>query len=102
MKSMLNVLENIYASKTENEKLSYHSLTNSLLQGIKPKIYKPLMERQRCGKLLEAFKIQFMYTTILFTEGLEDRIQHFIKKRRLIVTEDEQKSSSRMEEMEES
>lgn len=44
LKEMLSELEKLNDVKIENQ-------LKSLVQGIEPKIYLPLMKRQKCGKL---------------------------------------------------
>jgi hypothetical protein len=47
---MRNMLKNLEMLDNENNHLNYQS--DGLLQGVEPKIYQPLMHRQKCGKKL--------------------------------------------------
>ncbi|XP_078284567.1 tRNA pseudouridine(38/39) synthase [Rhinoraja longicauda] len=47
----------------------FTDLSQSLLEGVRPRKYKPLMERQRC-------------------EGLESRIRHYVKRGRITLPEE--------------
>ncbi|XP_058790728.1 tRNA pseudouridine(38/39) synthase [Phymastichus coffea] len=60
IKNMLQDLQELTDEKNTN--IKYQS--NCLLQGVESKVYKPLLERETC-------------------ESLEDRIEHYAKKRRL-------------------
>ncbi|XP_011499598.1 PREDICTED: tRNA pseudouridine(38/39) synthase [Ceratosolen solmsi marchali] len=62
-RSMLTNLETLLDDKS----VSLNFQTDCLMQGVKRKIYQPLMQRQRC-------------------ESLEKRIEHYAKKRRLAKT----------------
>lgn len=59
LKDILNQIANLRAEKDFN-----FDVSETLIQGVKSKIYKPLMERQTC-------------------ESLESRLQHYAKKRKL-------------------
>ncbi|KAK3921401.1 tRNA pseudouridine(38/39) synthase [Frankliniella fusca] len=71
---LMDMLNQISSLKTEG--ISNFDTSQALLQGVKSKIYKPLLERQTC-------------------ESLESRIQHYSKRRRLDDCNDE--STSRAE-----
>uniref|UniRef100_U5EYI7 Putative pseudouridylate synthase n=1 Tax=Corethrella appendiculata TaxID=1370023 RepID=U5EYI7_9DIPT len=74
MREMLNSLNEIYVEKFPNSS-KIDNNANVLLQGVKSKDYQKLMSRKKC-------------------ESLENRIEHFSKKRRIQVndncTEDKQ------------
>lgn len=61
LKDMLLQISNLKKNESKTSDLS-----ESLLQGVKSKIYKPIMERQMC-------------------ESLENRLQHYAKRRKLDV-----------------
>lgn len=52
---------------------TFTDLSQSLLEGVRPRKYKPLMERQRC-------------------EGLESRILHYVKRGRITLPEEMRKT----------
>nr|CAG4651076.1 EOG090X083V [Simocephalus serrulatus]SVE94307.1 EOG090X083V [Simocephalus serrulatus] len=66
LKEMLSELEKLSDVKIENQ-------LKSLVQGIEPKIYLPLMKRQKC-------------------ESLEKRIEHYAKRKRIEIIETDETS----------
>nr|CAG4650246.1 EOG090X083V [Sida crystallina] len=65
LKEILEELEKLTGSKIENQ-------YQCLIQGVDPKVYTPLMKRAKCGKAS-------------FDESLEERIQHYAKRKRIEV-----------------
>lgn len=85
LKDILHEISNL---KTHQGSTS--DLSEALLQGVKSKIYKPLMERQTCGesKKFNLFVFSDIRSNItikssVFTESLESRLEHYAKKRKL-------------------
>lgn len=52
MKMMLEELEGEYKKGEYDSNKLYSSLTSCLLQGVKSKVYNPLMERPKCGEYI--------------------------------------------------
>ncbi|KAF2884103.1 hypothetical protein ILUMI_22071 [Ignelater luminosus] len=71
---MLHDVEAIHNSLKSN-KIEKPNNINYLLSGVKSKNYIPLMKRQKC-------------------ESLEDRIEHYVKKKKLEISEEAIKSSN--------
>lgn len=72
---LTDVLQQISKLKAKD---SNFDASEALLQGVKSKIYKPLLERQTC-------------------ESLESRLQHYAKKRRLDDCKSESKPTAKIE-----
>ena len=84
IREMLKVLEGIQENELK-EPLN-HRHADVLQEGVKSRQYQPLMQRTRCGKfdlILSKSNIRPSTYPISFAESLENRIQHYAKKRRI-------------------
>lgn len=89
IKEMLKVLESVLENQLRQNPIYQH--VNALQEGVKAKQYQPLMSRIKCGTILQTkfdqdiclneFLIWFF--TISIAESLENRIEHYAKKRRI-------------------
>nr|CAD7588219.1 unnamed protein product [Timema genevievae] len=76
--------------------------TSCLLQGVRSKVYQPLLKRPTCGELEsgQLWSVWFSCGIVLaydllsvFPGSLETRIEHYVKRQRLEVMETEDQSS---------
>lgn len=80
---------------TELEKLSncrIESQIKSLVNGIEPKTYIPLLKRQKCGMPKSSrfiTKNDELKHLFIILESLEERIEHYAKKKRIEIIDDE-------------
>lgn len=89
MLEMLYELESIYKTEFSDSPIYRH--INALQEGVKAKVYQPLMSRTKCSKCRSEFLFEEYFPpnsfSILnrFADSLENRIAHYAKKRRIEV-----------------
>lgn len=89
---MLHVLEDIYENKLDGNHI--YKYCDALQEGVRSKNYKPLLTRNKCSKFHDfnhfyhsGFDLNSRNAhnpfNIIATGSLENRIQHYAKKRRI-------------------
>lgn len=98
---MLHVLEDIYENKLGGSHIFKYC--DALQEGVRPKKYQPLLSRNKCSQFRHfwfysshIFRFKwifpfFLYILLIHSIGsLENRIEHYAKKRRIdIINHDE-------------